>query len=128
MVPLKPSSTPNERYYACIIRIYKKKRYNQTLTVNYGFGSDVIYLLLSRVQIEYAVERELLLPEGPLILLAQVESNILLIRVERQAYLSTHLNLTLVEGADTRDHDDVASLDLDGLAGRRHCTSGGERI
>jgi len=106
-----------------------KKRYNQTLTVNYGLGSDIIYLLLSRVQIEYAVERELLLPECPLILLAQVESNILLIRVERQAYLSTHLNLTLVEGADTRDHDDVASLDLDGLAGRRcHCASGGERI
>jgi len=105
-----------------------KKRYNQTLTVNDGLGSYVIHLLLSRVQIEYAVERELLLPEGPLILLAQVESNILLVGVERQAYLGTHLNLTLVEGADTRDHDNVASLDLDGLAGRCHCASGGERI
>jgi hypothetical protein len=102
MVPLKPSKTPIERYCS-------------RLTIDNGLGSHFIYLFLSRVNVESAVECELLLPEGPLILLAQIQSDVPLVRVEVETYLGTHIYFFAIKRADSSHDNDIPTLNLYGL-------------
>ena len=111
MVPLKPSKTPNGRYIF-------------SLTINNGLGCYIIDLFLCWIRVECAIESEFLLTEGSLILLTQIQSNVLPVRIEVETYLGAHFYFFAIQRTNSGHHNNIPALNLDSLRGSCICWFG----
>ena len=95
------------------------------LTIYDRLCCDIINLLLGRISIEDTIESEFLLTESSQVLFAQIQGDVLLVRIEAQTYLRTHFNFLSVQRTHTRYDYDVSSLDLYSLRATLSCSCSG---